>query len=93
MNSRAVHLELAKSLETDDFILVLMRFLNHRGHVKEIRSDNGTNFVVADNEIQDLVKNMDFSKLEREIMQDVSGFFIPLAHLICQECGRGWCEP
>ena len=43
MNSRAVHLEVAKSLETDDFILVLMRFLNRRGHVKELRSDNGTN--------------------------------------------------
>ena len=36
--------ELTKSLETYDFVLVLMRFLNRRGHVKEIRSDNGTNF-------------------------------------------------
>ena len=69
MNSRAVRLELGKSLETDHFMLVLMRFLNRRGHVKEIRSDNGTNFVGADNEIQDLVKNMDSSKLEGELMQ------------------------
>ena len=36
MNSRAVHLEVVKSLETDDFILVLMRFLNRRGHVKAV---------------------------------------------------------
>ena len=42
MNSRAVHLEVAKSLETDDFILLLMRFLNRRGRVRELRSDNGT---------------------------------------------------
>ena len=41
MNSRAVHLEVARSLETDNFILVLMRFLNRRGHLKELRSDNG----------------------------------------------------
>ena len=41
MNSRAVHLEGTRTLETDDFILVLMRFLNRRGHVKELRSDNG----------------------------------------------------
>ena len=42
MNSRAVHLEVARSLETADFMLVLMRFLNRWGHVKEIRSDNVT---------------------------------------------------
>jgi hypothetical protein len=35
MNSRAVHLDVARSLETDAFILVLIRFLNRRGHVKE----------------------------------------------------------
>lgn len=69
MNSRAVHLELARSLETDDFMLVLMRFLNHRGHVKEIRSDNGTNFVGADKEIRELIVAMKHSKLERELSQ------------------------
>lgn len=69
MNSRAVHLELAKSLETDDFMLVLMRFLNRRGHVKEIRSDNGTNFVGADKEIKESLKNVDHSRVERDLMQ------------------------
>ena len=44
MNSRAVHLELARSLGTDDFMLVLMQLVNRWGHVKEIRSDNGTKF-------------------------------------------------
>ena len=69
MNSRAVHLELAKSLETDDFMLVLMRFLNRRGHVKEIRSDNGTNFVGADKEIKDALKSMENSKVQRDLMK------------------------
>ena len=41
MNSRTVHLEVTRTLETDDFILVLMRFLNRRGHLRELRSDNG----------------------------------------------------
>ena len=59
MNSRVVHLEVAPSLETDDFILVLIRFLNRRGHVKEMHSDNGTNFVGAKCEIQDAIKQMD----------------------------------
>ena len=67
MNSRAVHLEVAKSLETDDFILVLMRFLNRRGQVKELRSDNGTNFVGAEREIRESIEKMDHDKVEREL--------------------------
>ena len=59
MNSRAVHLEVARPLETDDFILVLMRFLNRRRHVKELRSDNGSNFVGADLEIKEAIEQID----------------------------------
>ena len=69
MNSRAVHLELARSIETDNFISGLMRFLNRQGHVKEIRSDNGTNFVGVDKEIWELIMVMKHSKLERELSQ------------------------
>lgn len=69
LNSRAVHLEVAKSLETDDFMLVLIRFLNRRGHVKEIRSDNGTNFVGAEREIRESLHRMNYRKLENDLMQ------------------------
>ena len=69
MNSRAVHLEVAKSLETDDFMLVLIRFLNRRGHVKEIRSDNGTTFVGAEREIRESLHRMNYRKLENDLMQ------------------------
>ena len=93
MNSRPVHLELAKSLETDDFILVLIRFLNSRGHVMEIRSDNGANFVGADKEIRELIVAMKHSKLERELSQRRCNWvFTPGVHLICEGYGRGWCE-
>ena len=69
MNTRAVHLEVAKSLETDDFMLVLMRFLNRRGHVKELRSGNATNFVGADNEIRESIQKMDHGKVERQLIE------------------------
>ena len=69
MNSRAVHLELARSLKTDDFLLVLMRFLNRRGHVKELRSDNGSNFVGADREIKEAIEQIDKEKVGRELQQ------------------------
>ena len=68
LNSHAVHLKVARSLDTDDFILVLTRFLNQRGHVRELRSDNGTNFVGADREIRDAINQIDNDKVGRELM-------------------------
>ena len=42
--SRAIHLEVASSLETDSFINALRRFILRRG---TLRCDQGTNFVGA----------------------------------------------
>ncbi|XP_028416322.1 uncharacterized protein LOC114540241 [Dendronephthya gigantea] len=67
MNSRAVHLEVARSLEADDFILVLVRFLNRRGHVKEMRSDNGTHFVGAEREVREAIQQLDETKINNEL--------------------------
>ena len=43
LTMRAVHIEVAHSLDTDSFLLALRRFNARRGQVQEIRSDNGTN--------------------------------------------------
>ncbi|PFX27139.1 hypothetical protein AWC38_SpisGene8168 [Stylophora pistillata] len=43
--TRAVHLEIAPSLETDSFIMALRRMMARRGKPRNIYSDNGTNFV------------------------------------------------
>ena len=51
MNSRAVHIEIADSMDTSSCINTLRRFLARRGHVKEIISDNGTNFVGANHQL------------------------------------------
>ena len=58
LGTRAVHLELADSLETDDFILVLRNFIGRRGHSAEIHSDNGTNFVEANHELRDCLAKL-----------------------------------
>ena len=41
--SRAVHVETLNSMEADSFISALRRFINRRGKVRELRSDQGTN--------------------------------------------------
>ncbi|PFX27057.1 hypothetical protein AWC38_SpisGene8267 [Stylophora pistillata] len=58
-----------RSLEADDFISLLMRFLNRGGHVKELRSDNGSNFVGADREIKEAIDKIDNEKVGRELSQ------------------------
>ena len=43
--SRAIHLEISHSLNTDSFLNCLRRFVARRGNVISITSDNGTNLV------------------------------------------------
>lgn len=49
---RAVHIEVASSLDTDSFINALRHFIVRRGQVKNLRSDNGTNFIGAERELK-----------------------------------------
>ena len=50
--SRAVHLEVARSLETNFFMNRLRRFVARRGPPSDVYSDNGNNFVGADRELK-----------------------------------------
>ena len=59
---RAVHIEMAATMDTDSFILALRIFLNRRGPVRSIRSDNGGNFIGTENEYSQEFKRMDQSK-------------------------------
>lgn len=75
---RAVHIEMATSLETDSFIQALRRFIARRGQVKEIRSDNGTNFVGADRELRKAIKEWNTAQIENTLLQrDITWLFNP----------------
>ena len=67
MTSRAVLLDLAQSLETDAFIMVLRRFLNTHRNVKELQLDNGTNFVGAEHEFKECINKWNHRQIEEEL--------------------------
>ena len=60
---RAIHLEHTSNMSTDSFILALRRFLSRRGPVKSITSDNGTNFVGAENEFRKAYREMEHTRI------------------------------
>lgn len=53
---RAIHLELVSNLSTAAFLNSLRRFIARRGKCTNIYSDNDTNFVGANNELQALTR-------------------------------------
>ena len=68
--SRAVHIEVADSLETDSFINALRRFICRRGTVREIRCDRGTNFIVAEAELKKAIEEMDDQEIKAELLKE-----------------------
>ena len=72
---RAVHIEIAKTLETDSFIQALRRFVARRGAVREIRSDNGSNLVGAENELRKAMEEMDHEQV-RSFLNEQGGDWI-----------------
>ena len=68
--SRAVHIEVASTLESSSFIQALRRFIARRGPVREIRSDNGTNFIGARNELLQAIEEMDHEEIRAKLREE-----------------------
>ena len=66
---RAVDLEVAHCLDTDSFLLALQRFIARRGQVKEIFSDNGTNFTSGERELRDAISYWNKEKIHNSLLQ------------------------
>ncbi|XP_062538146.1 uncharacterized protein LOC134206445 [Armigeres subalbatus] len=54
LTTKSIHLELVSDLTTEAFLGALDRFVNRRGMVRKIISDNATNFVGASRELHQL---------------------------------------
>ncbi|XP_044316729.1 uncharacterized protein LOC123037932 [Drosophila rhopaloa] len=63
--TKAVHLEAVTGLTTEHFLLALDRFTGRRGMVQHLYSDNGTNFVGANNVMKTVYGQLqaDYEKL------------------------------
>lgn len=55
--TKAVHIELVTDVSSDTFISAFKRFISRRGPVSYLYSDNGTNFVGAKAQLQELLAN------------------------------------
>ncbi|XP_077973538.1 uncharacterized protein LOC144428324 [Styela clava] len=78
LSIRAVHIELASSLSTDDFIDALRRFTGRRGRPVHIYCDNGSNFVGACRELKESISKWNEQSIANYLRQrDVEFNFNP----------------
>ncbi|XP_071094674.1 uncharacterized protein [Haliotis cracherodii] len=69
LTMRAVHLELACSLDTDSCINAIRRFISRRGQPEVIRSDNGTNLSSSERELKEEILKLNQSKLHSSLLE------------------------
>ncbi|XP_055910587.1 uncharacterized protein LOC129944951 [Eupeodes corollae] len=77
-STKAIHIEVVGDLSSQSFIYALKRFIGKRGLCHTIFSDNATNFVGAKNELAELAKIFNSSRIQAAI------------HTYCLEEGITW---
>ena len=88
--TRAIHLEVADSLDLDSFLMALRRFIARRGaKPRVIWSDNGTNLVAGEREIRENLSEWNQAQITNELSQrQIEWKFIPHPRAIWAESGR-----
>lgn len=66
---RAIHLEIAHDLSTDSCIIAIRIFINRRGVPVRIRSDNGTNFIGANEEFKRFDDVFEAERIQHELSE------------------------
>lgn len=78
--TKAVHLEVVSDLSTVAFLNTLKRFIARRGKPTNLYSDNGTNFVGANNSLKEmyqLIRDSNTAIHDYLTMQAIEWHFIP----------------
>jgi len=79
-STKALHLEIITDLSTSAFLNALKRFIARRGKCYSIHSDNGTNFVGANNALKEMYKlvNASDEKIHHyKAEQSIRWYFLP----------------
>jgi hypothetical protein len=79
---RAVHLEVAFSMDSDSFLCAFFRFVARRGVPRDVYSDNGTNCVGALDNFQRALEQWDQNKIHNKLLSKSSNWHFgpPEAH-------------
>lgn len=78
LTTRAAHIELIAEMSSSAFINALRRFISIRGEVKLYRSDRGTNFVGATEDLGIQAINVEDRQMTTSSRQEVHGYLTPL---------------
>jgi hypothetical protein len=66
MTTRAVHLEITHSLDTDSFLVAFWRFVNRCGCPSTVYSDNGTNLTAGERILREGMERFDAEKIAEQ---------------------------
>ena len=75
--TRAIHLEVAQSMDTDSFVNSMRRFIARRGIPEVMRSDNGTNFVGGNKELRDAISEWNDKQIHEYMQRNIKWLFNP----------------
>ncbi len=78
--SRAVHVEMLNDMTTDSFINALRCFIAVRGTVRQLRYDQGSNFVGAKNELKAALKEMNTERVTAFLSEKQCKFVMNAPH-------------
>ena len=70
LTTRAVHLEIGHSLDTDSCLMAVRRMMARRGKAAIIWSDNGTNFVGSERELREALKRLDNERIVDQLSNE-----------------------
>ncbi|XP_044760878.1 uncharacterized protein LOC123318333 [Coccinella septempunctata] len=78
MSVRAIHIEIAETLNTDSTLLAIKRFMSKRGKPQMFLTDNGTNFHAAEKELKKAYEDVNLEVIRQGLCaESIEWKFIP----------------